>query len=554
MRFAVCFIFVIAAVTLTAADWPADNGSSLGPDQFIQVSGRKLIDPDGNEFLIKGIAFGNRVWQNVSREPSGHHGPGDYETIKSLGFNSVRFYLNYQLFEDDARPFEYKEEGFAWIDKNIAAARKAGIRLILNMHIPQGGFQSLGKGDALWQKAGLQERLAALWQAIAERYKDEQQIIGYGLVNEPIPTGTLAKWTDLAQKLITSIRQADEHHIVFVEKAIYVEDNYTIDENLNFPMVQDPAGQMVYEFHMYEPMGFTHMNAVWIPALAGHYSEYPDNERLIISGTSKWAGFFPYDSIPSQSRGWNYFESDIFIVQNDSYSIAYPCFQAAKLGADGSAYFDDIVIEEYDENGTYLGDVVSISNGFNKGWSLWSQDGSGQGRVSTESRNDNESLLISGTLSDSNFTGHGYPVKVVQGHGYKVKGVAKVENAGPAAEVRLRIDFNTLSSEAKIMNWNRDYLISYISDYVNFSEKHTIPVYLGEFGAISFAFEHDRGGERWVRDVIEILQDNSISYNYHTYHEEGFGLFLHPSYRKPVAAAMNRILADVFIDLQFSDE
>jgi aryl-phospho-beta-D-glucosidase BglC (GH1 family) len=34
----------------------------------------------------------------------------------------------------------------------------------------------------------------ALWKAIVDRYKAETQIIGFGLVNEPVPTNDIAQW------------------------------------------------------------------------------------------------------------------------------------------------------------------------------------------------------------------------------------------------------------------------------------------------------------------------------------------------------------------------
>src|SRR5574344_946521 len=111
----------------------------------------------------------------------------DYGRVKAMGFNSVRFYINYALFESDSRPGQYREQGFSWLDQNIAAARDQGVGLILNMHYPQGGFQSNGAGDALWNSKKNQDRLVALWKEIAKRYRGEPVIIGYGLVNEPVP-------------------------------------------------------------------------------------------------------------------------------------------------------------------------------------------------------------------------------------------------------------------------------------------------------------------------------------------------------------------------------
>jgi len=62
-----------------------------------------------------------------------HTTESDYQKIKSLGFNSVRFCLSYEFFQDS--------RGFALIDQNIALAKKYGISLILDMHVPNGGMQ-----------------------------------------------------------------------------------------------------------------------------------------------------------------------------------------------------------------------------------------------------------------------------------------------------------------------------------------------------------------------------------------------------------------------------
>ena len=154
--------------------------------KFIKVQNQKLVTPDGKDFFIKSMAFGNTVWGNPSEEPKYHHTKKSYEELTQLGFNAVRFYINYQLFEDDSNPYIYKNEGFDWLNKNIEWAKENNIYLIVNMHVPQGGFQSLGNGLSLFSEKENQKRLVALWKKIADYYKDCSTIIGWGLVNEPI--------------------------------------------------------------------------------------------------------------------------------------------------------------------------------------------------------------------------------------------------------------------------------------------------------------------------------------------------------------------------------
>ncbi len=144
------------------------------------------------------MAFGNTVWANPANPPANHHGEIDYERAAAMGFNRVRFYFNYGIFEDDAAPYAYKQSGFDWIDQNIAWAKAHGITLIVNMHCPQGDFQSNGAGDALWNIPSNRQRFVALWKEIASRYADEPAILGWDLLNEPVVTKSLNQLRDLA--------------------------------------------------------------------------------------------------------------------------------------------------------------------------------------------------------------------------------------------------------------------------------------------------------------------------------------------------------------------
>ena len=69
---------------------------------FIHADGKQLVDEDGKPYTIKGMAFGNEVWSNPSAEPTRHHDAESYQELAEMGFDSVRFYLNYGLFESDS--------------------------------------------------------------------------------------------------------------------------------------------------------------------------------------------------------------------------------------------------------------------------------------------------------------------------------------------------------------------------------------------------------------------------------------------------------------------
>jgi hypothetical protein len=79
---------------------------------------------------------------------------------------------------------------------------------------------------------------------------------------------------------------------------------------------------------------------------------------------------------------------------------------------------------------------------------------------------------------------------------------------------------------------NKAYLEAQLNKYLAFGKKHNVPLYLGEFGVIKHCFEDDKGGERWVSDMVDLLKKYKVNFTYHVYHEDNFGLYY--GYGKPV--------------------
>lgn len=240
-------------------------------EEFYRAEGGAIVSPAGETAVLRGMGFGNDMWVNSLADIGLHHNEDSFREMSELGFNSVRFLLNYHWLEDDENPYVYKQEGFDYIDRSIAWAKKYNIGLVLNMHCPQGGYQSQGNGAALWTDPENQRRLVKLWGEIARRYADEPAIQGYGLINEPVvpefgsAAETVGQCQRLMQRCTDEIRRYDRNHIVFVEHVAAVKDmttgenlwnKYPIDE-LWFLIDDDNA---VYEGHFYTPHAFTHQS------------------------------------------------------------------------------------------------------------------------------------------------------------------------------------------------------------------------------------------------------------------------------------------------------
>lgn len=526
--------------------------NDIEKEGFIKADGQILKDEMDNPYIIKGMAFGNNVWSNPENPPENqHHTEESYKELSEMGFNSVRFYLNYGLFESDDNPYIYNESGFEWIDKNIEQAKKYGIRLLLNMHYPQGGYQSQGNGEKLWLDEENQNRLTALWTAIADRYSDEPAILGYGIVNEPVVAvegnadEALVKWQKLAQQITDGIRTVDDNHIVFVEKMCAVEYSDTglaewkifNDEN-NYVHIEDD--NIVYEFHYYEPHMYTHQGFSWANTADYDYV-YPD-ETIVMSYNSEWAeGTFGGDRADCSDNEWQYLESSYMTVDDASYKMLALVFQAKNLGVNGRVYADNLRLDEYDENGEFIKTVYYDDFSKSNQFYFWSADNSGYGFISeTTGYDDNTSLCITGTTNDANYGKNN--IVAAYGHKYKASGYFKVENTEVSADIRPRVD---AWSSDYLYVLNKEYLEYTLLENISFSAENNVPVYCGEFGAGTNCFKNDRGGTQWVSDVIDIFLENNISFNYHTYHEESFGFYQNSSLISP--DKRNELLYDLFV-------
>jgi endoglucanase len=489
---------------------------------FVTREGNKLtIGKNGNEILLRGICFGNQVWGDVAI-PSGHHNEQDFKRVKALGMNTIRFYMNYKTFENDNAPFLYKQSGWNWIDQNIAWAKKYNIYLILNIHVPQGGFQSQCKGDALWTTPSNQDRLVSLWKAIADRYKNEPIIAGYDLLNEPTPSVTVTRWKTLAQRIIDSIRTVDQNHLLIAERAIALGCEYGFnDGNNNFQPLKEE--NLMYTIHMYDPYEYTHQLFDW--ASSGDGGKYPDENLISAPSDTKWAyGQYNNPSLIASTNDWTYIKGRPFLVDNDTAVLAKPTFNAHRLGT-GKAYYDDMTINEVTANGTIIREIGKLNfTNTNTIWS-WGENNDMIFGSSTDGHGDNFSLTATGTTGYGSITVQPIQFKVEKGKYYSSSAWVKSENLPANAVVSPSMEFYSSPSNQPVLGRNKQYLYNSIFNATKYPRDNNFPIYYGEFGVGRPCFSNYKGGDLWTKDVLDILDSLGYHFTYHTYRESSFGLY-----------------------------
>jgi len=557
------------------------NRTPIDPEvesQIWRVQGEEIVDGEGTKIQLRGIDFGNDVGDAI-QIPSGHHTARDYARVAHLGFNTVRFSLHYRTFEDDDAPYEYKDSGFAWVDQNVEWARAQGIRLILNLGVPPGVVQSQNSGGLFWTDAELQNRFVELWRVLAERYRAEPSVAGFSLLNEPAPPQSLEQWQELAGLTVAGIREMNQHHMVFVERATAVAGDDSEAETRNFVLVEDP--NVVYEFHFYKPFQFTHQNSPQNDSVAreGWYPDANTAEVEWYNLTEVAAVESP--ALPSGSSPWATLVTEAFATDDPTIAVARPVLSCAASG--GTARFDRLTLlrmgpdkfrikqeaKEAEEallklpkkqrpwlspkqieqkeaalKARLQPDVVfDIDLDTRRGWRLKDEGKNGVGEFTTEGNGDFTALAITAGSGPVSLESKPLLFRVEQGVEYRLKGIARGVSLSEKSNCLIRLQF--YSSKVPILPRGKAFLEQELAHYLAWAKEKQVPLYLGAFGTIRDSFLPGRGGEIWVQDMLRLSEEQGLHFSYRAYHDERFGLFGN-AHALPSDSSRNARLWEVF--------
>lgn len=228
----------------------------------------------GKQGYVAGVNLGG--WLSQYQVASAEHftsfiTEADIERIAAWGMDHVRLPIDYPVFEDDTAPGEYREEGLQYIDRCLEWCARRELGLVLDLHHAPGySFGNLGT-NSLFDDEQLQRRFVAIWEMLARRYQSVDDQLQLELLNEVVEP-TSERWNRLAHRTIAAIRQIDPRRTV-----VYGGNFYnSIDQLQQIELVPDDAN-IIYTFHFYKPILFTHQHASWnqINQEYGESVDYP---------------------------------------------------------------------------------------------------------------------------------------------------------------------------------------------------------------------------------------------------------------------------------------
>ena len=198
----------------------------------------------------------------------------DIRNIASLGFDHVRVPVDYVLFEEEDGT--EKEDGFYYLDRCREWCEKYGLNLLIDLHECYGySFDPLKKWidrEKFFYDEELQARFLNLWSRIAHHYAAYTNQIAFEPLNEVVLQEVADAWNKVASAYIRMMRQ-------IVPDAYLVIGGVCYNSVTSVPLLDLPMDdKIVYNFHCYEPMVFTHQGAYWM-------DEMPLDFRIGYPGT-----------------------------------------------------------------------------------------------------------------------------------------------------------------------------------------------------------------------------------------------------------------------------
>jgi len=221
--------------------------------------------------------------------------PADFQLIHELGFDHVRLSINPEPLidtppEEKDKPLPIvdptvplspsaklplRPEAIARLDRTVQQLTAAGLVVVLDIH-----------PEEPWKRASFTDegtpRLLAFWRAFSAHFAaTDPQKVYFEVLNEPENISS-QRWASLQDWVVTVIRKQAPHHTIIVTGA----DWGGIDGLLALSPLSDP--DLIYSFHDYDPMTFTHQGATWAgdvfkPLRNVPYPSTPENVAPLLS-------------------------------------------------------------------------------------------------------------------------------------------------------------------------------------------------------------------------------------------------------------------------------
>jgi endoglucanase len=277
-------------------------------------------------------------------------GPDDFKRVKGWGFDHVRLPLDWHCLFDGA--LKEDREAFSLLDAAVEGILGSGLNLILDLHKCPGHdfLDGTMRAQSFFSDAGMRRDCLRVWELLAERYGAKPGVM-LELLNEPVAPDA-ETWNEVKDELARAVRRMAPAAPIVIGSNLW---NSAAGFDQLRPIDDDAV---IYSFHFYLPLIFTHQKAPWCPGPAFAPSRaYPGAYTLENDGSTR----LPLDESGTWDRDRLARALEPVVRFRERYAARVACneFGVYMGGPDAASRY------------AWLGDLLGLFNERDIGWSYW---------------------------------------------------------------------------------------------------------------------------------------------------------------------------------------
>lgn len=213
----------------------------------------------------------------------------DVAYIASLGMDHVR--LGFDQIVVESKPGVYREEIFQIMQRFVDWCREYKLNVVLNLHKAIGNYCDIPEKVQLLDDKDLQENFIRLWSEFEHRFSGYPEV-AFELLNE-LRDVDPEKWNVLAEKALGALRALNPNRVIIIGSTHW-NNVHTLKDLKIFD-----DENVVYTFHAYYPLEFTHQQGVLRPeelyynrklTYPGDIEKYRDYQKVVYHNEDAYPG------------------------------------------------------------------------------------------------------------------------------------------------------------------------------------------------------------------------------------------------------------------------
>jgi endoglucanase len=325
---------------------------------------QNAVPAERYERLAKGVNLPFWFWYPPTN-PAQRFQPEEFSQLRATGITFVRVPIDLGFLYDLEAGFI--ETNVALVDRAIRQLHEADLAVIVDLHSTSQADSDAANYSASLEDPAFVDIYVQFWSDYAAHLSQfDPDMTIFGLMNEPVFYDDPSAWLAIQERLLEAARVSAPEHTFLATGARWS----SIDTLLEMTPLED--GNIIYEFHFYEPFIFTHQGATW----AGDpweefrdvpYPSSPEAVEGIGAGLSEQAG--DYLNWYGQ-ESWNRDSLDERIGQAAAWGEEHGVYLLCDEFGVYSNYAPQI------DRAVWIRDVREIFESYGIGWAMWEYDDS----------------------------------------------------------------------------------------------------------------------------------------------------------------------------------